>query len=917
MLSTSIIGNAADAARYYFSQDNYYFKDSQTAQENSQWWGKGAAEWGLEGKVDPQHFKDLLRGHLPDGQKLGTVKEGKMQHRPGFDLTFSAPKSVSLLGLMTADKPTRSAIEQAMLKAAKNTLGMIEEACSGARITQKGRTTFVKTHNLTVALFLHDLSREDDPQLHVHAVVMNMTKRPDGAWRSLASQIGDYGKNATRTLEGFFEQVRHDKLFYGTLFRAELAVILTEMGFHLVVDEAKGLFEIEGVSKAARDAYSTRAQQIQQHLQEHQLLGAAAASVAALKTRQSKKTIDRDTLQTLWEEKGQTAEVDAFKEVDDLVNTLKREKTTPRPEPSVSLLAKQALAYAIALHSENQNTLSTLPLIQAAAQYAMGKVKLADLLNALEQLKIDGELIALDPAKDDGYTTPQLLGHEKKILQAIAHPINPPEKLTPLILNAFLSAQRELNRDQKAALCLLFSDPQRIQGIEGQSGTGKTTLIKPLFELAQLLGMDSIVLTPSQSACVGLEKALRQASRSLKEWFKTLFANQHYASVAEFIQQARGSTYYFSRQKIIVVDQAPLLSAKQMAGLITIAEKSKAFLILLGDKQGLSTWQSSNPFQLLIDHGMKTATLKRVVAKSSLHKAIQDTLAGHLNQAFARIDQRLITIDDKNARLQAMATQFAALSPLAQSTAWLLMPTRAACNEANLAVREALKNTQQLGTSATVVQALIPQLFKQTGSILAENYTVGQWLRYKSQYLKIVDRFLPSNTLLLQNIRGKTRLCPLHKIRGRNHKASPLEVFVEAPRELTPGDVLIWKRSDRAQGLSSGDRLTVVSCASHRLVLLRSNQKRLSLDLRDFKNRHFDYGYAITPFTAVSIKPHTVIAYQKASSRLSHQRAFYSLLNMARGEVWLYTENKAALLHSVARYTGTTLPLLDHSLDTQ
>ncbi len=125
-----------------------------------------------------------------------------------------------------------------------HSLHLIEKTCSSARITRGGKTRYTQTDNLTTALFLHDLSREGDPQLHVHAVVINMTQRSeDGSWRSLASQQGYYGKNSTQTFQGFFEHVRQEKIFYGTLFRAELAAMLTAKGFEIVVDQEKGFFQ--------------------------------------------------------------------------------------------------------------------------------------------------------------------------------------------------------------------------------------------------------------------------------------------------------------------------------------------------------------------------------------------------------------------------------------------------------------------------------------------------------------------------------------------------------------------------------------------------------------------------------------------------------------------------------------------------
>ena len=121
----------------------------------------------------------------------------------------------------------------------------IEETFAEARITKKGETTYESTKNLVVAKFLHDLSREADPQLHVHCVVMNMTKRSDGNWRSLASQSGSYGQNMDKEIHGFLEQVRSHKHYYGLIFRAELAHELKQLGYKLEsFCQTKNLFQV-------------------------------------------------------------------------------------------------------------------------------------------------------------------------------------------------------------------------------------------------------------------------------------------------------------------------------------------------------------------------------------------------------------------------------------------------------------------------------------------------------------------------------------------------------------------------------------------------------------------------------------------------------------------------------------------------
>ena len=152
MLSLSPVASAAKAG-HYFSADKYYAKDDPEAKSLSGWFGRGAALLGLSGQVDSARFVSLLEGKMPNGEMLGIMKEGKNQHRQGYDLTFSAPKSVSLLLEMGQDKRLLAAHDHAV----NAVLSDIERELACARVTRKGQTTIEHTGNLAIAKFIHSI----------------------------------------------------------------------------------------------------------------------------------------------------------------------------------------------------------------------------------------------------------------------------------------------------------------------------------------------------------------------------------------------------------------------------------------------------------------------------------------------------------------------------------------------------------------------------------------------------------------------------------------------------------------------------------------------------------------------------------------------------------------------------------------
>ncbi len=138
MLSTQAIKDVDQASHYFLGRDNYYSEEQTLGKERSSWWGKGSQILGLSGSIDSELFCQLLKSKLPTGQQLGKVEGDIIKHRPGFDLTFSAPKSVSLLALLGGDDRIFSAIERATDKA----LILIERDLAKARITRDGLTDY-------------------------------------------------------------------------------------------------------------------------------------------------------------------------------------------------------------------------------------------------------------------------------------------------------------------------------------------------------------------------------------------------------------------------------------------------------------------------------------------------------------------------------------------------------------------------------------------------------------------------------------------------------------------------------------------------------------------------------------------------------------------------------------------------------
>ena len=278
MLSVSTVKSAGGAGNYYTAEDNYYFLGEQS----TGWYGTGAESLGLEGPVDKAMFTAVLEGKLPDGTDLSRMEKGENTHRPGYDLTFSAPKSVSVLALVTGDRFLVEAHNRAVEKALDEV-----EKLSTTRTMQDGISTMEQTGNLLVARFLHDTSRNLDPQLHTHAVVANATLAADG-WKTLSSD--------TRNKQGFTDQVWAQQVSLGTLYRAFLRQDVEAAGYPVVTTGERGEWDIEGVPVKE---FSSRRQEILDAVGPD--ASAKVKSVAALDTRLTKDFSEMEKVREHWQ----------------------------------------------------------------------------------------------------------------------------------------------------------------------------------------------------------------------------------------------------------------------------------------------------------------------------------------------------------------------------------------------------------------------------------------------------------------------------------------------------------------------------------------------------------------------------------------------------------------------------------------
>ncbi len=440
-------------ASTYYEKDDYYTRDHAP----SEWHGEAARALGLMGPVDREVFASLVEGRIPGGSAL---HRGGGPRRGGTDFEFSAPKSFSIQALVNDDRRLIDA-HRAAVGVARDRL----EATIATRVTEKGATRVEFTRSAVIAQFEHATSRAGDPDLHSHVVVLNMTRRADGQWRSI--------ENA--------EMFKEQRLMYET-YLSELAKGARDLGYGIAIGKY-GNPELAHITREQIEHFSQRSRDVERTLESkgrtRETSTVAAKRAAALSTREAKQDYDHAALRAEWVERGQKIGLLQFVPSEGLKLSAAEEAAH----------AKVAVGFAVEHLSERQAAFGRDELIVAALRAARGSAATRAIRVELEQRIGEGGLVSNSPGQ--WLTTRTALEAEQRLLSI-------EEKgrgaVSAIAANVDLGAEptaRNLNGGQRALVEKVLSSRNRVIGVQGLAGTGKTTALTIARELAEREGLSS------------------------------------------------------------------------------------------------------------------------------------------------------------------------------------------------------------------------------------------------------------------------------------------------------------------------------------------------------------------------------------------------------------------------------------------
>ena len=789
--SVSALTSSAQASSYY-EADDYYAEGGLSP---SEWHGKGAEELGLSGDVDRDAFRELLDGKIAGGQ-LGTVRDGQLEHRPGWDVTLSAPKSVSIMAEVAGDRRLIEAHGQAV----KTALAHVEAHMAATRVRHGGNVTREATGNLIVASFQHGTSRAQDPQLHTHNVIMNATQGEDGSWRSLEP----------RAIYQLQKQI-------GAIYRQELALKVGELGYEIAPGK-ESMFEIKGVSETAMAAFSTRSAEIEAALGERgtsrEEASAAEKQVAALDTRQAKVVADHGALVADWRETADRAGFDAEARLALVREAEARAANGVQlPDPSV---ADRAVAHAADKLGERQSVFAVAALHEEAGRVGLGQVGYSEIGEAIGRATKEGELVDrtfLDRrgAAFAGFTTSQNIAAEKTLLRIEARgrgalaPIASPLAAAKAVAGAAAQAERSgfgWNPDQKAATEQLLTSRNRVTAVQGYAGTAKTTTVLATFA-REARGVSVVALAPTASAAMTLGEALGTRGDTVA---RHLLAPE---------DSAPGQPVAW------IVDEASLLSARDTARLFELAEQHDARIILVGDVKQLGSVEAGAAFAQLQGVGMETAKLGEIVRQSNAatKEAVLASIEGDAKKALAALDRgggQIVEHADRSGRFAAIADRYAGLDKAARTRTLVIEPSREGRDALTAGIRTALVNSGALSGPAVTMESLVNKGLTRAEARDPLSYDRGDVVRFTRDYAdKGVAR---GDAYRVEAVDPAKAAIALRSEDGREVDwrlrqwgAGKVQVFAPQNMDLRTGDSIRFTRNDRDAGRINGARGEVIA----------------------------------------------------------------------------------------------------------
>lgn len=582
------IGRIRSGGSYWLdlAKEKYF---SEGGEPPGYWLGEGAERMKLDGSIQRDELRALLKGFAPRDGETKLVKNAGKERQKGYDLTFSAPKDVSIAWALSG-KETRSKIEEAHRRAVGKGIEFLEDYALFSRRGKDG--VHFERAKAIIAAFDHCTSRAGDMQLHTHALLANVCYREDGTTGTL------YG-HVRKDKEGRVIEAENPILdaikATGAVYRLALAeILMNELGYTIERDEKGFSFNLQGSDDALREHYSTRGKEIEKEMRELGFYSSAAAQIANYETRKErgeKPDVHRAELAERWSD---TAETNFGFSKEDAEALRDRSKSIDTQQ-GLSDVGRDLVDQAAKKLTQDTSSFSVVDLFEQAAVDVVEKgVTYEQLKGQIEKEIFEGDLVSLGYERlQRTLTTKDVLTTEDATIRALSESQKEKgHKVAPEVLYQAikkLGAEKGLtfNKEYTNALEYLVTglkqgrDLGATRTLIGDPGSGKTTLLSVAKETFEAAGYRVVGTALAGRAADQLSNKAGIESNTIAKW---LYEWKRGPTLSERVL-GKSKDFEFDENTVLVIDEASMVDTPKFHDLYQRAVAASSLVIFSGDNK--------------------------------------------------------------------------------------------------------------------------------------------------------------------------------------------------------------------------------------------------------------------------------------------------------------------------------------------
>ena len=855
MLTIRAMTGGEGYAHRHLQQSDYY---DQNRTVIGQWHGRGAELVGLKGEVTSEDFEAVRQGLDPrsgeflrqrhSADRIASNGAEQSKARSLYDMTFSAPKSVSVMAIVGGDERLVAAHETAVREALEEA-----EKYSATRVRLASLNENRATGNWIVASYTHDTSRQLDPQLHTHAVAANLTyDGTEGRWKALQAS-------------GLYER----RSYLTEVYRNSLARELRALGYeiqnrHDVRGRDKG-FEIAGFSQDLLDKYSQRSAQRDAAIQEFTNSRGRAptdneVAVLVRETRADKlQEISTERVRNLQQERMTPDERQMLR---DGLNEAQTKSQSPQINRGVH---EAALAYSQEHIFERLSVAREHELLTEALRHGRGNFELSDLQGSLSLERAKGALIS----SGDEIATHASLQRERDMIAVVNQGV---DRYDPLGKGRDFELSDHLRPEQRRAVEAVLDSRDLTINIRGAAGTGKTATLREIDRGLREAGHDVLAVAPTRSAVDELERVGFRDAMTVSR----LLEHQEPQSAL--------------RGKILIVDEAGMVSGRQMQSLLHLAEDQGARIVFSGDTRQIPSVEASDALRILErESDLKNVSLTEVQRQTnSLYREAVKTMRHSPEEGFAQLERlgaiREVSIFDRGQMVAELHREFRADG----RNMLVVAGTHAEISQLTDAIRRDRKEHGELGVGHSFDRYISLQWTAAQKQELS-SYQEGLVLQFHR------DTRLAKRHESLEVVRVGLESLVARKETGEEVSLSPKQtrgysVYERQPIEIAAGDSLMLTANRRGPEFraTNGELVKVSSLDGGGIHL--EDGRTLPANYHEFA-----HGYAVTAHRSQGKTVDTVII----SADAMKQELFYVAASRGRSEIAIVTSDREQLRESV------------------